>query len=304
MKEKTYRKMTKKRFLRGLRLFNSKYLTKERFYALLAKLCLVIEVKDNSRFPIRHELLNSVKLVEEKLVTDRGVFKLSYLAEGERIINSLWYRSISNPKKKLLVVRDENTIIIKAKVISQCEEFEVRLDPFNHLRLNSRQNKVSILPPQKISLCSPVEGEIEKMKYTVKEYGLDFLNARVSVEVSVSASSAESSVADLIKECISKARAQVQDFIESSAEEINERISGVKYDGEFVSPDGQRLLENCLCRKCGLPVFKSSVEGYSAYCVACHKNLHQDKVAKVDQKKYEVVYDNCKMVMYHLLTDE
>ena len=296
MNEKTYRKMTKKRPLRGFRLFKQKYLTKQRFYAFLAKIRLVHEVKFTDSSPIiNNDYINKVRLLEDKIETDRGVFNLSFYCTGTRCTHKWHYESVFKPHRRLYTVSDEEDIYVEAEVRSQCEEFEVRLDPFNHIRANKKHYRLFIHSP-----IQPLLGENKTQTVKTKSCTVNFLNARFGTNVTLKVGDT-SSIEDIVKECVQRAVVQMRNYIEGNSEAINERLTGVKADGEFLSPDGQRLLPNCVCHRCGRPVFKSSVEGYTAQCVFCDEDLYGIEIEKVDPERYKDIYEFNKKPFYDYL---
>lgn len=301
MNNKTYHKMTKKRSLRGLRLFAQKYFTKQRFYSFLAKINLVREVKHFSHSPIlNNEFINKVRLLEDKIVTDRGIFNLSFHCIGETHLYQWWYESIFKPHKKLYVISDEKFIYVEAQVRSQCEEFEVRIDPFNHIRVPKQHCTVFLHQPAK-----PKSFLLqEELKFVApKKWTVDLLKARLGTKVTLKVNTEGSTIEDTVKECVQKATVQLRNYIEGNSEAINEMITGVKADGEFISHDGQRLLPNTICHKCGSPVFKSSVDGYVAQCIVCDEDLYGIETCKLDPKVYEKVYEGNKTILYDILTN-
>lgn len=302
MKEKTYRKMTKKHPLRGFILFKYKYLTKQRFYSLLAKIKLVREVRNNSTDYIRNnDFLNRVRLLESKIETDRGVFNLSYFCRGTIQRYKWWYESLFK-HKRLHTVLDEETIYIEAEVRAQCKEFEVRIDPFNHTRVSKQKPHIVVFEHQEP--CMLLEALDENATKTVrpKRVCVDFFNARMGTKVTLKADSTDN-IEEIVKECVQRATVQMRNYIEGHSAEINERLTGVKFDGEFHTKEGKRLLLNCVCHKCGRPVFESSVEGYTAQCVFCDEDLYSIEVKKIDPVMYEDIYKFNKIPLYRILSE-
>lgn len=296
---KAYRKMTKKRPMRGLRLFKQKYLNKQGFYAFLAKIRLVREVSNCfNTLIINNDAINKVRLLEDKIETDRGIFNLSFLCRGRTYTQQCWYESRFKSHKRLYTVKEEKTLYLEAEVRSQCEEFEVRIDPFNHIRV-SRNNCHYHLP-----VIKPVKAFMIDDKIKVKKIDVDFLNARLGVSVVLSASDpTEETIEELVKECVQKATVQMRNYIEGNSEAINERLTGIKGDGEFITPAGQRLLPNCICHRCGRPVFEPSHGCYVAYCVRCDEDLHRCEIDKVDPERYKDIYELNKEELYQILSE-
>lgn len=294
MTNKTFRKMTKKDPFRGFKKFRMKYLTKQRFYAFLAKLKLVKEVNKYSSLPYYLNLLNSVNILEEKIETERGVFNLSFCAQCDVIKDEEWYEGVFS-KRCLHKTRDLEFYRITVQVHSECEMFEVRLSPFTHTVVSRNNPRIMIQEtPKSFDPHTSV---------SFKKLNINFLNARLAVGVSLNvAIGTKEDIEWGIKECVQKAKTQMQNYIESNSEEINEKLTGVKADGEFVTPDGQRLLPNCICRRCGTPVFKSSVDGYTAQCVQCDEDLYGMEIDRVDPERYKDIYENNKYnICYHLI---
>lgn len=297
MNNKTYHRMTQKRSLRGLRLFKQKYLTRDRFYAFLAKIKLVREVKYFHSEPVINiDLLNRVRLVEDKIVTDRGVFNLSYFGSASRLISKWWYESLFR-HKRLYTVCDEEKLYIEVEARSECEEFKAHIDPLTVVQVSRRNPRVSILPQKPLRL-----GEDPMKPVKVKSITADFMNTRLGVKVTLNDTMAES-VEALVKEAVMRAKTQMQNYIEDNTAQINERLVGVKNDGQFMTKEGQPLLPNCLCAKCGRPVFKSSLSEYTAQCLFCDEDLYSIEVRRVDPKKYEEVYEYVKYELLDILTE-
>lgn len=300
MKEKTYHRMTQRSPFRGFKLFKQKYLTDQRFYAFLAKLKLVREVKQFHTFPIlNNDYINKVRLLEDKIFTDRGVFSTSFYCIGEKHISQWWYESIFKSHKKLFTVMDEESIYVKTEVRAQCEEFEVRLDPYNHIKVKKSSPYISVLKqPTFTDFITDIEetGNV----VNVERKTINFLDTRFGAKVTLKVAD-NVKTEDVVKESVQTALVQVRNFIEGNSESINERLTGVKADGEFTAPDGQKLLLNCICPNCGTPVFKASADGYTAQCVVCGKDMLGSDITKVDPEHYKDIYDFNKEILYSIL---
>lgn len=302
MKEKTYLRMTKKRPLRGFKLFRQKYLTKQKVFEFLAKIKLVQEVKKDFYCPITHESLDKVRLLNEKIETDRGKFNLSYVAEGEERINCWFFRSKFRKKEILYVVSDEREIHLSVMVRSECESFVVKVDPFTSTVVH-RGNPVFVaMNPCPKPLISSDEGGYENLTNHYRRIQCDFLNARLGVSVKNIVLD-EKDIDMGIKEIVQRARWQIESFIKNNPEEINERLTGVKYDGEFCTKEGKKLIPNCICHRCGRPVFESSTEGYTAQCLCCDEDLYDIEVRKIDPEMYKDIYEISKTALYKILTE-
>ena len=298
MNNKTYRKMTHRSPLRRFKLFKQKYLTKHFWYALLAKIKLVREVKDFHSEPVLNiDLLNKVRLVEDKIVTDRGIFNLSYFGSASRHISKWWYESLFR-HKRLYTVCDEEKLYITVEARSECEEFKAHIDPITTVTINRRSPRVSILPPQK-----PLRlGEDPLKPIEVKTITADFMNTRLGVKVTLGETMMKS-IEELVKEAVMRAKTQMQNYIEDNYAKINERLVGVKNDGQFMTEEGNPLLPNCLCGKCGRPVFKSALEDYTAQCLFCGEDLYSIEIRKVDPEKYKEAYEYSKYELLEILTE-
>ena len=298
MNSKTYRKMTHRSPLRWFKLFKQKYLTKHFWYALLAKIKLVREVKDFHSEPVLNiDLLNKVRLVEDKIVTDRGVFNLSYFGSASRHISKRWYESLFR-HKRLYTVCDEEKIYIQVEARSECEEFKAHIDPITTVTINRRSPRVSILPPQK-----PLKLSEDPLKpIEVKTITADFMNTRLGVKVTLDETMMKS-IEELVKEAVMRAKTQMQNYIEDNYAQINERLVGVKNDGQFMTKEGNLLLPNCLCGKCGRPVFKSALKDYTAQCLFCDEDLYSIEIWKVDPEKYKEAYEYSKYELLEILTE-
>ena len=298
MNSKTYHKMTHRSPLRRFKLFKQKYLTKHFWYALLAKIKLVREVKDFHSEPVINiDLLNKVQLVEDKIVTDRGVFNLSYFGSASRHISKWWYESLFR-HKRLYTVYDEEKLYIQVEARSECEEFKAHIDPITTVTINRRSPRVSILPPQKPFRL----GEDPLKPIEVKPVTADFMNTRLGAKVTLDETMMKS-IEELVKEAVMRAKTQMQNYIEDNYAQINERLVGVKNDGQFMTKEGNSLLPNCLCGKCGRPVFKSALEDYTAQCLFCDEDLYSIEIRKVDPEKYKEAYEYSKYELLEILTE-
>ena len=298
MNSKTYHKMTHRSPMRRFKLFKQKYLTKHFWYALLAKIKLVREVKDFHSEPVLNiDLLNRVRLVKDKIITDRGVFNLSYFGSASRHISKWWYESLFR-HKRLYTVCDEEKLYIQVEARSECEEFKAHIDPITTVTINRRSHRVFILPPQKsLRLSEDPLKPIERKTITA-----DFMNTRLGVNVTLDETMMKS-IEELVKEAVMRAKTQMQNYIEDNYAQINERLIGVKNDGQFMTKEGNPLLLNCLCGKCGRPVFKSALKDYTAQCLFCDEDLYSIEIRKVDPEKYKEVYEYSKYELLEILTE-
>ena len=299
MKEKTYLKMTKKSPTRGFKLFKQKYLTKQRLYAFLAKIKLVHEVVKSNITPImNNDLLNKVRLLNEKITTDRGIFNMSYYCQGTIHTYQWYYESKFTKNPKILyVVEDDETQYIELKVNSECEEFEVRLNPLHHQRVNRNSPRIAMFG--RIPKLDAIAMDAVPVKAEV--VNVNFLNARLSTTMNFKVYDKIDS--EFLGDCLQTVKHQMVSYIKGNNAEINKRLIEVENDGEFTTPEGNTLLHNCVCRRCGLPVFKSAVEGYTAQCVVCDEDLYSIEVDKVDPKTYETIYNNSKELMFDILSE-
>ena len=298
MSNNIYHKMCRKSHFRRFKIFKQKYLNKDGLFALCAKMKLVREVKDFHSEPVINiDLLNKVRLVEDKIVTDRGVFNLSYFGSASRHISKWWYESLFR-HKRLYTVCDEEKIYIQVEARSECEEFKAHIDPITTVTINRRSPKVSILPPQK-----PLRlGEDPLKPLEVKTVTANFMNTRLGVKVTLGETMMKS-IEELVKEAVMRAKTQMQNYIEDNYAKINERLVGVKNDGQFMTEEGNPLLPNCLCGKCGRPVFKSALEDYTAQCLFCGEDLYSIEIRKVDPEKYKEAYEYSKYELLEILTE-
>ena len=298
MNEKTYRRMTKKRSLRGFKLFKQKYLTKQWFYALLAKIHLVREVKTIAPVLLNHSAINRVDLLNYKIKTERGRFNLSYNAQGNAEIRKWWYESLFR-RKRLYTIEDSTNYHLFVRVQSECEEFLVKITPFCSATVTRKNPIIQVITPRvpKVSLAVATVEDLQ----TVNKITCDFLNARFRVSLDLVVQT-EGEIESGIRELINKATAQIRNYVDGNPEAINEKLTGVPFDGEFHTPEGNRLIPNNLCRKCGLPVFETTTKGYTAQCIKCYEDLYSIEIDKVDPKYYEDVYEQCKYLLYDILT--
>lgn len=303
MTERGYKNMTKKRPFRGVKLFIKEHFNKPTLFKVLAKIGLVKEVKKHLTTPIlNNEALNKVRLNDKPFTTSRGKFDLSYYAEGLIIIDQWWYESrFSKKPKRLYTIMDWSKSYVKMLAKADCIEFLARFDPFNEVRVCRNAPRVMLFPHQPhrpLGMGSPVSVKYEE-KY------LDFFSARVSIEVkSVACSPSQRDITDSVNECLKEATKRMKTYLENNASEMNEKLTGVKNDGQLMSPDGNTLLPNCVCSRCSFPVFKTTTDGYTAQCVMCDEDLYEMEIRKLDPKAYEDAYKWTKEVLYHHLRKE
>ena len=300
MKEKTYRRMTKKRSLRGLKLFKQKYLTKQRFFALLAKFHLVREVKSVTPKPLNSvAVFNTVNQVEHKIKTDRGVFNLSYNAQGTAKTKQWWYESLFK-KKRLYTIEDNTDYHLFVRVQAECEQFLVKVTPFCEGVATRSRPVLQVVRPY---IPMPLSKEISPTDevQTTLSVTCDFLNARLRVNMDLVVQSAEE-IYDGIKELVNRATAQIHNYVEGNPEAINEKLTGVPFDGQFHTLDGKKLIPNCVCHRCSRPVFESSTEGYTAQCVFCDEDFYDFEVRKIDPEMYKDIYEMSKHKLFQILS--
>ena len=294
MRKRAYLKMTKKDPTRGFKKLKQKYLTKQRLFAFLAKIRLVDEVSCKSVKPLNNELLNRIVSVEDMIETDRGSFRLSYLGRAESQVSEWYYASrfTKNPKK-LYDLSDEESVYLELTVRAECESFIIKIDPFNEVTV-TRHNPCAVITNFKKGVFAETP--------TVTRIEANFLNARLGTKVSMRLDKASGLTDGIIAECLNRARVQMRNYIEGNAKEINERLTGIKHDGELYTPDGFPRIENCICRKCGNPVFHTPTEGYFAQCVHCDEDLYVIEVSRVDPVIYRNIYENSKKHLFEILT--
>lgn len=300
MNNKTFRRMTRKRVFRRLRLFKQKYLTKQWLFSFLAKIHVVREMKYSARTPYSEKnLTDKVNILEEALTTNRGVFKLSYIAtvEVHHIVHKFQNRSRT---KTLYTVEDKHRYIVTIKSQAQCTDFLVRIDPFNEIQVNWKQPTVSYIVAPKF--YSPFgDTQIDHVVYS-KSLTCNFLNARFGVSMSLDFTRKEE-IDSVIKELLGKAKMRLSNYLEGNAEAINEAITGIKFDGAFHTKDGKRLLPNCSCPRCGSPVFESSIEDYTAQCLFCDEDFYSFEVKKIDPENYKYLYEFTKEKIHDILSE-
>ena len=298
MKEKTYRKITKKRPFRGVKRFKQKYLTKSRLCFFLAKIRIlkIVEYHTSIRLSPSQLCDGEIHVCSDKIITPRGKFNLSYRSDGIETSDHLHYEIHFFGRKKIVYVeKDSKVINIRVTVHSECEEFLVKINPFTECNVNRNSPYAYVVYTE--NSYANLLARSESVEY--KKIHVDFFNARFAVGVSLDTTTKES-VESCLKECLMKARNQIEGYITSNYALINERLVGVKNDGEIVAPDGSQLLHNNICRRCGRPVFKSKVEGYTAQCIVCDEDFYSFEVSRVDPNFYEKVYKNTKEELYYL----
>lgn len=295
MKEKTYRRMTRRSPVRGLKLFKSKYLTKNRFYALLATLKLVHEVKEHHSIPVPiNNEIRGIELLEDKIKTDRGVFNLSYRAEAIEIHDSWYYKSIFSGKT-VHTVSDAFYYEVKVEVRSECLSFWIKLDPFSSVWVERTTPYIHIFKEPNMHSLDPTEHmEMRKVK-------CDFFNTRLAKSDSYVVEHRDN-VIDTIFEVFNRIKREMVQFIELHPDQINERLCGVKYDGQLHTEDGCLIEPYHLCRKCGRPVFSTKTVGYKVQCICCNEDLYGMELEVVDPKTFQSALEFYKRELYDILT--
>ena len=294
MKNKTYNRMTKKRPLRGFKLFKQKYLTKQRLYAVLAKFHLVREVKDFPSEPYtKNDTLNKVNTLDDRVITDRGKFLLSYRAIGLTHTNNWWYESLFK-KKRLYTIKEDISYYLSVEVHADCESFLVKVNPYTESFVFRGNPYITV--PKVFDITHP----LEEGEASVERLKCDFFNARLATAVSMVVYS-EEEIEDMVRNLVNVATTRLHDYIEGNPAEINKRIVGVEFDGAFHTPEGKPLMPNCICRRCGRPVFESSTEGYKAQCLFCDEDIYGFEYITVDPAQYEEIYNFNKYLLYHRL---
>lgn len=299
MKEKTYRKMTQKRPFRRLRLFKQEYLTKQRFFALLAKMKLVREVIDFSTLSYNsNDKLNRVVLSDDILKTDRGEFNFSFYAQCTVCNQYWWYESLFK-KKKLHTVSEEKRYNVSVKARSECLAFLVKIDPFNEAYVTAKNPIINFCRHEEQDIFKP---PIHMCSHTIEKKVCNFLNARFALE-SMLYVEKEEEIDSAIYELVKATRRHIYEYIKGNPEMVNERITGVKYDGDFCTKDGFRLLENVLCPRCGKPVFKSGTKDYTGQCLFCDEDFYSVELVKVDPVRYRKVLEFNKIPLQEILSE-
>lgn len=104
MTKKTFYRMTKKRPIRRVfALFVAKlrkYLNRQRFFEILAKIKLIKEVSKSYECPVPLPITGKVSLADH-ITTDRGVFSTSYYTTVTKVELKHWYETkfTSKPRK-------------------------------------------------------------------------------------------------------------------------------------------------------------------------------------------------------------
>lgn len=298
MNKKTYHRMTRRSPARGFKLFKQKYLTRQRFYALLASLKLVRRVHECYALPVPNELFNRVICSTDKSISlDRGFFSLSYLCEGRQQYDHLYYTGVFRRNKVLFTDHDRFHVEIRARVIAQCEEFEIHFDPFTKSRVTRKYPQYYTIERRDVRPDVPLD---EFFTTHAETHTADFFNTRLRAVVTLKVHPSDIDLG--IKECVDKAYNQIRSYIENNLTEINEKLTGIKNDGEFTTKDGKRLLINNICARCGHPVFESSVEGYTAQCLYCDEDLYRIEVRRVDPEAYKDIYEFSKSLLQNILS--
>lgn len=303
MNKRIYKKMTKRRFLRGFKMFRLQYLNKHGLFKILAKLHLVREVMHTHSYPYisKNSDLGNI-IVKDDIVTDRGVFKFSYMATGMIVESHWWYESLFR-KKKLYVLSNERGYFIDLMAQVSCKEFLAKFDPFNHIVVREGTTQVALIHPT-LAFDKVFDSPFSSSpSLSPKCISVNLLGTRLKLGIKSSMFYQQESIKDIINELVDKAVNHFTTYLEGNASLINERITGVSNDGEFTY-EGEKLLPNCLCRKCGRPVFYSCLKDrYAGQCAFCDEDLTLIEIDKVDPKKYEKVYEYNKLSMYKLLNE-
>lgn len=292
--------MTKKRPLRGFKLFKQKYLNKQRLYTVLAKLHLVREVKATSVQPyFNHKLTDRVILSKETICAERGTFNLSYFLEV-KVIRELWQYVSLFRRKPLHTVKDEIRYEMAVSARSECLSFWVKPDPFQTIMVDRNKPVICTYGSEFFHLPYSNNDELKNVK--VREYRCDFYGARLAVN-RIDTVSDEKDIEVAVRELIERVKDQITEYINTHSAEINEKLCGVKFDGALQTSDGHTLMQNCICHKCGHPVFTTSTEGYTAQCIVCDEDLYTIEIDKVDPVLYQEIIDHNERKLYHLLTE-
>lgn len=219
----------------------------------------------------------------EDLKTGRFVLSMSYVQEKVTTTDEFWFETKKG--KRIYTVQDDSLAHTVFRYRAQLESFYAHFDHKTHMWVHRKSPVVLIKD-------NPVFSKDYTQNIDCKTYHLDFSKCQYKMEFTLdyepkiypSEEVLERSYEVLINELMGK------------VSEINELLTGVKYDGALMSPDGLPLSDNLVCRHCGCPVFASK-EGHYKFLCPNHGVLEFDGCVKVDLVRYKSLLENCECTL-------
>ncbi len=306
MNEKTFKRMTAKRPSKRFSFLPVRLPSRYQVFRFLSKLKLVSEVYKNPVHPVYTDHLNELRLNVATLTTSRGKFSMSVHPTAEEHCVYWFFRS--NLTGKIWYTVDNSvSYIVDVDARVQCEEFEARFHPLASPVTVKRSGMVTLCLHEDFKPFALPRGDvIEQKPFEVKThtFNCNLLNARLGLSEKQCCSE-RSEIDSVVDEIISHLKVKAGQYLQENAAEINQRITGVPYDGEMTYK-GQTLAPNILCRRCGFPVFTSSLpeRGYRYQCLRCDEDFYGIEVERVDPEKYNEVMKYCREELYALTQQE
>ena len=230
----------------------------------------------------------------------RGEYKVSFTYS---LLTDTYEHWFNTRKGKRIFTVDDSEECTKGVHDFRLElvRFEVRFNPFTTItveRPNMTFLKDIVLPERKSMRVKPFDPSESLKPIGMNHYTVDFSEARYSIQVSHPISAIEK------EESLKNALKIIERQLKGKDKEVNELLTGIKNDGEFVTLEGDVLAKNIVCAYCGLPAFVSKDSQEHTYtCIREHtiNNLPGDNVYRVDPVDYAIILGNTKEELYDLL---
>lgn len=174
----------------------------------------------------------------------RFVFSVSYTQRVFDDFNELWYETKRG--KRLYTISDYRVTFGKYDYRAELEAFYAHFSPKDKRWVYKRAPKVVLIE------------ELPDGRITFDHKELDFSQCRFAFSYKV----LEPTRKDFQEESYEALKQGLRDKVV----EINEILTGAKYDGAILSPAGYPLADNLVCAECGCPVFCTSVP-YAYKCI-------------------------------------
>ena len=301
LSKEQYEKLTKKRRFRGLRLalrYVKDFLLYDVLTTVLSFLArhtkLVKEHKYNGMFDDHEE----GPLVLPNIETWRGEYKVSYTYSTHRNTFEHWFY---NKKGRILTVHEteERTVGVHEFRV-ELIRFEVRFNPFTTITVERPSMtflKDIVIPERKSMKVRPFDPSESLKPVGMNHYVIDFSQARFGFKIQHTLYRVSK------EEALENALKIIKRQLKEKDGEVNELLTGIKNDGEFVTPEGDVLAENMICSYCGFPAFVSKdSQEYMYRCIRNHKKTDSGvNVHKVDPIEYSNILGNSKDELYDLL---
>jgi len=207
--------------------------------------------------------------------TDRMVFNVSRAERVVTFIDEHWFNTKKG--KRILTLSDHKHTQDTIEYRAELEEFFCHFSPTLKKWVSRKAPVVHLMDLTKVSVFEDIG---KTSQFQAKTHHCDFSKCRFAFNMNTNAFRTPTEV-------ISESYNELKRQLEEKVPEINEMLTGVKNDAQYMSPSGQPLAENMICSKCGLPVFMSSKGRYLFECMHHGEIEYQNGIVRVSKEEYE-----------------